>query len=78
MPEGKVLRTFPSKVSVSFVTGVSQFRSLSRNDFLVEADFSEIEDNASDKCRIYLRAVPHGVSRATLSVQEVDYLIEDE
>ena len=78
VPEGKVLRTFPSKVSVSFVTGVSQFRSLSRNDFLVEADFSEIEDNASDKCRIYLRAVPHGVSRATLSVQEVDYLIEDE
>ena len=28
LPEGKVLRTFPSKVNVSFVTGVSIFRNL--------------------------------------------------
>lgn len=78
VPEGKTLRTFPSKVSVRFVTGVSQFRNLSRNDFLVEADYHEIETQPSEKCKIYLRSVPHGVTRATLSVQEVDYLIEDE
>ncbi|MGM9698478.1 MAG: CdaR family protein [Prevotella sp.] len=78
VPEGKVLRTFPSKVSVRFVTGVSRFRNLNRSDFVVEADFNDLQNSMTDKCRIYLRSVPHGVSRASLSVQQVDYLIEDE
>ena len=78
VPEGKVLRTFPSKVSVRFVTGVSRFRNLNRSDFVVEADFNELQNSMTDKCNIYLRTVPHGVSRASLSVQQVDYLIEDE
>lgn len=78
VPEGKVLRTFPSKVSIRFVTGVSQFRQLSKNDFRVEADYHDVENKMSEKCKLYLRTVPHGVSRAALSVQQVDYLIEDD
>jgi hypothetical protein len=34
--------------------------------------------NNSDKCNIYLQTVPQGISRATLSLKQVDYLIEDE
>lgn len=78
VPEGKTLRTFPSKVSVRFVTGVSQFRNLSSKDFVVEADYNEIDKKPSEKCKIYLRSVPHGVTRAVLNIHEVDYLIEDE
>ena len=78
VPEGKVLRTFPSKVTVKFVTGVSQFRRINKKDFVVVADYNDVADRKSEKCRLQLRAVPHGVSRASLNVKEVDYLIEEE
>ena len=78
MPQGKVLRTFPSKVTVSFVTGVRQFKKLSPKDFRVIVDYNEIEAHPTEKCNIYLRGVPHGVSRTALSVKQVDYLIEND
>lgn len=78
MPPGKVLRTFPSKVSINFVAGVSLIRKLSVGDFTVVVDYHDIEQNPSDKCKLYIKKVPHGVSKATLSLQQVDYLIEEE
>ena len=78
LPVGKVLRTFPAKAKVHFVAGVSQLRTLRPEDFTVVADYREIEQGQKDKCNIYLRHVPQGVSRATLSVSQVDYVIEEE
>lgn len=78
MPEGKVLRTFPPKVKIRFITGVSQFRTLRLEDFIVIADYKEISQHPSEKCNIYLKTVPHGISRATLETKKVDYLIEEE
>lgn len=78
MPEGKVLRTFPAKVTVSFVTGVSVFRNLRPEDFHVVANYQEIKQNPSEKCRIYLKDVPTGISRAKLETTLVDYLIESQ
>ena len=78
MPAGKVLRTFPPKVKVHFVTGVTQFRTLRPEDFTVIVDYREISQDPSDKCNIYLQAIPQGISRATLDTKQVDYLIEDE
>ena len=77
MPVDKSLRTFPGKVRVNFVTGVSVFRNLTPSDFDVVADYNEIINNPSPKCKIYLRRVPNGISKAKLDVQEVDYLIEE-
>ncbi len=77
LPEGKVLRTFPPRVKVNFVAGVSQVKSLHPEDFSVVADYLEIEQQKTEKCNIYLRNVPQGVSRATLNSKQVDYLIED-
>ena len=76
MPEGKVLRTFPAKTSVSFVAGVSVYRNLKPEDFTVIVDYDEIRRNPSEKCRIYLKNVPSGISRAKLETTMVDYLIE--
>ena len=78
MPVGKNLRTFPAKVSISFVTGVSVYRNLKPTDFTVVADYNEIIDHPTEKCRIYLRNVPRGISRARLETNSVDYLIESE
>jgi hypothetical protein len=78
MPEGLILRTFPAKVSVSFVTGVSTFRHLKREDFTVIADYNDIKRHPSEKCRIYLKEVPGGISRTRLETTTVDYLVESE
>jgi len=77
VPEDKVLRTFPAKVAVRFVTGVNIYRSLTPNDFTVIADYNELRDNPSDKCTLYLQDVPSGINRATLVTKKVDYLIEE-
>ncbi|MBP3510969.1 MAG: YbbR-like domain-containing protein [Prevotella sp.] len=78
MPPGKVLRTFPAKVTVRFVTGVSQFKSLRPSDFTVVVDYNDVASHPSDKCTLYLKSVPHGISRAKLDLKQVDYLIEEE
>ena len=76
MPEGKVLRTFPSRVKVLFTTGAGQFRSIRPELFKVEADYWEIQSRPSDKCALHLRSVPYGVRNARLEPTQVDYLIE--
>ena len=78
LPPGKVLRTFPAKVKVNFVTGVSVYRNLKPEDFTVVADYRELVASPSEKCRIYLKKTPPGISRARLENDEVDYLIEEE
>ncbi|MBQ8154714.1 MAG: YbbR-like domain-containing protein [Prevotella sp.] len=78
MPPGKILRTFPMKVTVSFVTGVSVYRSLKPEDFTIVADYDEIAAKPSEKCRIYIKKSPSGISRVHLNINEVDYLIEEQ
>lgn len=78
IPEGKVLRTFPAKAKIHFVAGANRIRTLHPDDFTVVADYREIMQQPSDKCNIYLHVIPHGISRATLDAQKVDYLIEEE
>ena len=78
LPPGKILRTFPAKVKVHFVTGANVFRNLHPEDFTVEADYNHLANNPSEKCRIYLKDSPSGISRARLEISNVDYLIEEE
>ena len=78
MPPGKILRTFPAKVRVRFVTGANVFRNLHPEEFTVVADYNDLVNNPSEKCRIYLKDSPSGISRARLEISHVDYLIEEE
>lgn len=78
MPEGKVLRTFPQRVTVNFIVGASMFRSISPEQFAVVVDYNEIIDHPSDKCSIHLRETPQGVRNARLKNTHVDYLIEEQ
>ena len=76
VPEGKVLRTFPSRVKVNFVVGASQFRKVKSNQFRVEVDYRELTGTMEDTCHIYLRQMPSIVRSAKLEFDKVDYLIE--
>ena len=78
MPEGKVLRTFPSKVRVNFTVGASLFRLINADQFSVVVDYNELIANPSDKCSIILKTSPHSVRNARLQRSQVDYLIEQQ
>lgn len=77
MPEGKVLRTFPSRLKVIFVTGASLYRNIHAEQFKLVVDYNTLTENGADKCAVRLTAVPHGVRNARPEVPEVDYLIEN-
>jgi len=76
MPDGKILRTFPPRVSVLFTAGASMFRNIRPEQFKVVADYNDILAHPSEKCSIYLKQYPSGVRNAVLEVEQVDYLIE--
>lgn len=78
MPKGKILRTFPSKVRVSFTVGASAIRSIGVNQFLLEADYNDILAHPSDKCPIRLQQKPSGLKNVKLETEKVDYLIEEQ
>ena len=76
MPPGMVLRTFPSKVTVRFTIGASLFRTIKPSLFKVVVDYEELAANPSDKCTLQLRSVPRSVSKASLEMETVYYLLE--
>jgi hypothetical protein len=78
MPEGKILRTFPAKVQVTFTTGIKRYKEINPEDFTVVVDYNEISAHPSDKCRLHLRTLPHGIKQVNITQPEVDYLIEQE
>lgn len=78
MPEGKVLRSFPQRVTVNFIVGASMFRSISSDQFAVVVDYNELIEHPSDKCNIHLRQCPQDVRNARLQMTQVDYLIEEQ
>lgn len=77
LPPGKVLRTFPARVSVKFVTGVNVYRTLKPSDFTVVADYEELRTQPSEKCNLILQRVPQGINHPKLVTPQVDYLIEE-
>lgn len=76
MPEGKVLRTFPSKVKVHFTVGVNVVRSIKPENFKVVVNYDELAAKPSEKCTLHLVNVPRGVKNSRLEISQVDYLIE--
>jgi hypothetical protein len=77
LPPGKVLRTFPARVSVKFVTGINVYRTLKPSDFTVVADYDELRSQPSEKCNLTLQRVPQGINHPKLVTPQVDYLIEE-
>lgn len=77
MPEGKVLRTFPGKVTVRFVVGAKLFRSVHPDHFRVTADYNDIVDHPA-KCPIRVKMAPRQVKNVRLEIAQVDYLVEQQ
>lgn len=78
MPPGKILRTFPAKVKVSFVAGLKKYQGMTSKDFIVVADYNDIiRDTTTNVCEIWFQKKPEGLNNLTMSTTKVEYLIED-
>lgn len=76
VPDGMMLRMFPSQVSVRYVVGASQYKSINEADFKVEADYNSTDGGQTNKCQLRLVRSPRLVRNPTLSISETDYLVE--
>lgn len=75
-PYNTVLRTFPSRINVSFQVGLTQFKNVTAKDFEVVVDYEAIQLDKRDKCRPILIKVPEMVNHVRLRPEEIDYIIE--
>lgn len=76
-PEGKQLRTFPSKVKVTSQVGLKAYKRLSANDFIVSIDWKDILKADGDKVKPTLKVLSADVNHARVSPSVVEYLIEE-
>lgn len=77
-PPDKVLRTFPSKIQVTFQIGLSHFKSVTADDFFIGVTYESLLNNKREKCPVSLKSVPRYVNHVRLNPKEVDYLIEQQ
>lgn len=75
-PADKALRTFPSKVQITFQVGLKRFRSIKASDFLINVSYEELLKLGSDKYTVKLKSIPPGISQIRIIPEQVDFLIE--
>ena len=72
----KVLRTFPSKVQITFQVGLKRFRSIKASDFIINISYEELLKLGSDKYTVKLKSFPSGINQIRIVPEQVDFLIE--
>ena len=77
-PSGKVLRTFPSRVQVTFQVGLKNFRRVTADDFFICVSYEELLKNKSDKISLTVKRSPDFVNHIRMNPASVDYLIEQQ
>lgn len=76
-PADKQLKTFPSKVNVTFQVGMQLFKSITAENFTVGVSYETLQsDPSKDHCELHLMESPADVSHIRLSPTNVEYLIE--
>lgn len=75
-PGSKDLRTFPSKVKITFRVGMSQFKEITADDFVLAVAYEDLLKDKGSKIQMRLKSMPSGVSNVRIEPSEVDYLIE--
>lgn len=75
-PEGTLLKTFPSKVKLTFLVRISDFDRIGPDDFLVAADYSALGQVGNDRAELRLLQQPAGVENVRMVPQVVEYITE--
>ncbi|MDL2299207.1 YbbR-like domain-containing protein [Bacteroides sp. OttesenSCG-928-E20] len=75
-PPDRILRTFPSKVQVTFQVGMSRYKDITGDFFSINIPYKELIQIGTDKYIVELNHVPQGVSVIRITPPQIDFLIE--
>lgn len=76
-PVNKTLRTFPSKVKVTFKIGLSGYSSVNADDFFIGVKYSDLLKTSKDNIDLVVTTTNPNVSNIRIVPSSVDYLIEE-
>lgn len=76
VPDSLGLKTFPSKVNVSYIVGLSSFNLVDENAFEIVVDYNQLQNNLNNKLRVEVIRSPVFVRSVTVHPLYVDYVIE--
>ncbi len=76
-PQDKMLRTFPTKVKLTFQVGLNRFRKIHADQFLIEIPYEELLKSETGKYRVRITSQPREVNHVRVSPQDVEFLIEE-
>lgn len=76
-PASMVLRTFPSSVDVTFQVGMSLYKQITSEDFVIVVNYDDVLQSAGGKLHLKLKSIPAGVTHVRISPEDIDYLIEN-
>ncbi|MBO7581521.1 MAG: hypothetical protein J6T38_08410 [Bacteroidaceae bacterium] len=75
VPHSKLIRTFPPKVSITFLVSSTLYDEISSDDFLLVIDYKELQ-NSPKQCRVHVRQKPSNIRNLRISPETVEYIIE--
>ena len=75
-PPDKQLRSFPSKVAITFQCGLRQFNDLTSDDFHIFVSYEDLLKLGNQKYTVRLRNTPKGATNIRFNPAQVDFLIE--
>ena len=75
-PDSLIVITFPKEIKVTYKVTLSRYKSVNKSNFVLTADFAEIESNKPEKLQITLSKYPAGLSSVKFSPEYVEYIIE--
>jgi YbbR domain-containing protein len=73
-PNGLVMKSFPSKVTVKFIISMGKFNKISPSDFTVTADYSQ--RISSNICTLTLTQKPLNISSIIIEPKEIEFSLE--
>ena len=76
-PASKQLRTFPAKVNLTFQVGMSQYKHISADNFVLVVNYEDLLKSKGNTTRLSLKTIPTGVTHVRIRPQDVEFVIED-
>jgi YbbR domain-containing protein len=75
VPFGYVVKTFPSKVKVKYNVSLENYNLVKPEQFLIEANLSEINDISNNRIKIKLVKQPGMISKAKIIDPQVEFIM---
>lgn len=78
LPEGVKVRTFPEVVEIRCQGTIERLKELDIKDFSVVANFLNVSSETGNRLSIKLESYPRTLNNATISVNEVEFILRRE